>query len=137
MAEWGQFDVLGHLTLPLRYLNENRGWNLSMERFGWEITEIFSILKQKGIGIELNTNRGGTPLPDEMWLRLYEDMAEDPIVTLGTDAHAAQFVGCAVREAATIRILEPPPPGPWRRGGATVASWSAPPESVSPSPPIK
>ena len=35
-------------------------------------------------------------------LRLYEDMAEDPIVTLGTDAHAAQFVGCAVRERQAL-----------------------------------
>ena len=25
LAEWGRFQVLGHLTLPLRYLNENRG----------------------------------------------------------------------------------------------------------------
>lgn len=98
MAEWGKFDVLGHLTLPLRYLNENRGWNLSMDRFGSEITEIFSILKAKGIGIELNTNRGNMPLPDEMWLRLYEDMSYDPIVTLGTDAHAAGAVGRAIRE---------------------------------------
>ena len=102
MAEWGKFDVLGHLTLPLRYLNENRGWNLSMERFGGEITDIFSILKRKEIGLELNTNRGGTPLPDGMWLRLYEDMAADPIVTLGTDAHAAKFVGCAVRERQAL-----------------------------------
>ena len=98
MAEWGKFDVLGHLTLPLRYLNENRGWNLTMERFGSEITEIFSILNTKGIGIELNTNRGHTPLPDEMWLRLYEDMVCDPIITLGTDAHSTEFVGCAIRE---------------------------------------
>lgn len=102
MAEWGKFDVLGHLTLPLRYLNENRGWNLSMERFGGEITEIFSILKRKGIGLELNTNRGNTPLPDRMWLRLYEDMAEDPIVTLGTDAHSAGFVGRAVEERQAL-----------------------------------
>ena len=90
--------MLGHLTLPLRYLNENRGWNLSMDRFGSEITEIFSILKAKGVGIELNTNRGNMPLPDEMWLRLYEDMSYDPIVTLGTDAHAAGAVGRAIRE---------------------------------------
>lgn len=97
MAAWGKFDVLGHLTLPLRYLNENRGWSLSMERFGSEITDIFAILNSKGIGIEVNTNRGNTPLPDEMWLRLYEDMGGE-IITLGTDAHAAGFVGCAVRE---------------------------------------
>ncbi|MCI9643928.1 MAG: histidinol-phosphatase HisJ family protein [Oscillibacter sp.] len=98
MAEWGKFDVLGHLTLPLRYLNENRGWNLNMDRFGGEIADIFAILNRKGIGIEVNTNRGNTPLPDGKWLRLYEDMADSPIVTLGTDAHSAEFVGCAVRE---------------------------------------
>ena len=39
---------------------------------------------------------------DEMWLRLYEDMSYDPIVTLGTDAHSARFVGCAVRERQTL-----------------------------------
>ncbi len=102
MAEWGQFDVLGHLTLPLRYLNENRGWNLSMDRFAGEIAEIFAILNRKGIGIELNINRGNTPLPDGTWLRLYKEMAGEPIVTLGTDAHAAKFVGCAVRERQAL-----------------------------------
>ena len=102
MAEWGQFDVLGHLTLPLRYLNENRGWNLSMDRFAGEIAEIFAILNRKGIGIELNTNRGNTPLPDGTWLRLYKEMGGEPIVTLGTDAHAAKFVGCAVRERQAL-----------------------------------
>lgn len=102
MAEWGKFDVLGHLTLPLRYLNENRGWSLSMDRFGGEIADIFAILNRQGAGIELNTNRGNTPLPDEKWLRLYGDMADDPIITLGTDAHSAKFVGCAVRERQTL-----------------------------------
>lgn len=98
MAEWGQFDVLGHLTLPLRYLNENRGWSLSMDRYENEIADIFAMLDRAGAGIELNTNRGGTPLPDEKWLRLYRDVAREPIVTLGTDAHSARYVGRAVRE---------------------------------------
>lgn len=102
MAEWGQFDVLGHLTLPLRYLNENRGWSLSMDSFENEIEDIFAILNRKGIGIELNTNRGGTPLPDEKWLRLYRDIAREPVVTLGTDAHSAKFVGRAVRERQVL-----------------------------------
>ena len=102
MAEWGRFDVLGHLTLPLRYLNENRGWNLSMDRFESEIKDIFAVLNRKGLGIELNTNRGNTPLPDEKWLRLYKDTAAQPVVTLGTDAHSAKFVGCAVRERQAL-----------------------------------
>lgn len=97
MAEWGKFDVLGHLTLPLRYLNENRGWELSMDRYESEIADIFTILNRKGIGIEVNTNRGGTPLPDGKWLRLFRDMGGET-VTLGTDAHSSDFVGRAVRE---------------------------------------
>lgn len=98
MVEWGKFDVLGHLTLPLRYLNENRGWNLSFDRFEREIAGIFAVLNQKGIGIEVNTNRGNTPLPDGKWLRLYRDMMNVPVVTLGSDAHSARAVGCAIRE---------------------------------------
>lgn len=98
MARWGKFDVLGHMTLPLRWLNENRGWSLSMERFAGEMTEIFELLIRNGAGIELNTNRGNTPLPDERWLRLYRDMTDEPIVTLGTDAHSREYVGYAVPE---------------------------------------
>lgn len=102
MVEWGKFDVLGHLTLPLRYLNENRGFRLSFDRFGSEVTDLFAALNRKGIGIELNTNRGHTPLPDDMWLRLYEDMMAEPIITVGSDAHGPEFVGCAVREGQSL-----------------------------------
>src|SRR5699024_10771343 len=82
LAEWGRFQVLGHLTLPLRYLNENRGMHVSFDGFEEEIAEIFRIIIPKGIGIELNTNRGNTPLPDEKWLRLYRSLGGE-IVTLG------------------------------------------------------
>lgn len=102
MVEWGRFNVLGHLTLPLRYLNENRGWNLSFDRFSGEIADIFALMNSRGIGIELNTNRGNTPLPDEKWLRLYRDMMAEPVITLGTDAHDTRFVGCVIRERQSL-----------------------------------
>ena len=101
LAEWGRFQVLGHLTLPLRYLNENRGMHVSFDGFEEEIAEIFRLIIPKGIGIELNTNRGNTPLPDEKWLRLYRSLGGE-IVTLGTDAHTPGFVGCAVREGQAL-----------------------------------
>ena len=97
ITEWGRFDVLGHLTLPLRYFNERRGWNLTMDRFGGEITDIFATLNRQGIGIELNTNRGNTPLPDAKWLKMYRDLGGE-IITLGSDAHRRRDVGCAIRE---------------------------------------
>lgn len=97
MAQWGKFSVLGHLTLPLRYLNENRGFHLSFDGFEAEVEDIFKTLIRQGCGIELNTNRGNTPLPEEKWLRMYRE-AGGEIITLGTDAHSTGFVGCAIRE---------------------------------------
>ena len=97
LAEWGRFSVLGHLTLPLRYLNENRGFHLTFDGFEREIEEILHTLIGKGLGIELNTNRGNTPLPDAKWLRMYRELGGE-IITLGTDAHGPEYVGCAIRE---------------------------------------
>lgn len=96
-AEWGQFDVLGHLTLPLRYLNENQGFHLSFDSFEAEVEDILRTAIRNGCGIELNTNRGNTPLPDEKWLRMYRDLGGE-IITLGSDAHTPEFAGCAIRE---------------------------------------
>lgn len=98
LAEWdGPFSVLGHLTLPLRYLNENRGFHLTFDGYEWEVEAILRTLIQKDRGIEVNTNRGNAPLPGEKWLRMYHDLGGE-IITLGSDAHATKQVGCAIRE---------------------------------------
>ena len=51
LAEWGRFSVLGHLTLPVRYLNENRGFHLTFDGFESEIEDILRTLIGKGLGI--------------------------------------------------------------------------------------
>ena len=101
LAEWGKFQVLGHLTLPLRYLNEGRGMHVTFDGFEEEMAEIFRVIIPMGIGIELNTNRGNTSLPDGKWLRLYRELGGE-IVTLGTDAHTPAAVGCAIREGQAL-----------------------------------
>lgn len=97
LAEYGKFSVLGHLTLPLRYLNENRGFHLTFDGFEAEVETVLKTLIANGCGIELNTNRGNTPLPDAKWLKLYRQLGGE-IITLGTDSHDPSFVGCAIRE---------------------------------------
>lgn len=97
LAKYGKFNVMGHLTLPLRYLNENKGFHLTFDGFETEIEEVLRTLIANGCGIELNTNRGNTPLPDAKWLKMYRTLGGE-IITLGTDAHDPGYVGCAVRE---------------------------------------
>ena len=97
ISKWGRFHVLGHLTLPLRYLKEHLGWSMSFAAWMDRVEEIFSIIIPKGIGIECNTNRGNDPLPGADILRRYREMGGE-VITLGSDAHVTKDVGCAIRE---------------------------------------
>lgn len=97
-ALWGRFSVLGHLTLPLRYMRERFGYtDMGYDGFEAEVAEIFRLLIQDGRGIELNTNRGNSPLPDPKWLKLYRELGGE-IITVGSDAHDVRMVGCKLRE---------------------------------------
>lgn len=95
LAQWGQFDVLGHMTLPLRYLHEHHQVDMTFDDDMDAVEEIFRIIIPKGIGIECNTNRGGIPLPYDTILRRYREMGGE-IITLGSDAHAGEHIGCAI-----------------------------------------
>ena len=101
MARWGKFNVLGHMTLPLRYMNDLRGFSISLDRYGAELEEILRTLIAGGRGIELNTNRGGQFLPGAKWVKLYRRLGGE-IVTLGSDAHRPSDVGKGVREGQTL-----------------------------------
>lgn len=97
LARWGKFSVLGHMTLPVRYMNENRGLHMTFDGFEAEMETVFRALLENGCGIEVNTNRGHDALPGAKWLRMYRSLGGE-IVTLGSDAHTPGFVGCAMRE---------------------------------------
>lgn len=97
LAQWGRFSVIGHLTLPLRYFNESLGMHMSFAGFEDRVAAVFETIIPKGIGIELNTNRGNTPLPDREILRLYRDLGGE-LITLGSDAHTPEYIGCAIAQ---------------------------------------
>ncbi|MCI2057841.1 MAG: histidinol-phosphatase HisJ family protein [Oscillibacter sp.] len=101
LAKWGKFSVLGHLTLPLRYMNENNGLHMTFDGFEAEVEEVFRDLISRGCGIEVNTNRGNDPLPGKKWLELYRRCGGE-IVTLGSDAHSPKYVGCCIREGQEL-----------------------------------
>ena len=97
LAQWGRFQVLGHLTLPLRYINEHHGEHMTFRRHMDRVEEIFRTIIPQGVGIECNTNRGNEPLPGEEILRLYRSLGGE-IITLGSDAHRPEDVGCFIRQ---------------------------------------
>ena len=69
-----------------------RGLHTSFDSYEAEIREILKTLIENGRGIELNVNRGNTPLPDAKWLRIYRELGGE-LITLGTDALSVGPVG--------------------------------------------
>ncbi|MBQ6116004.1 MAG: histidinol-phosphatase HisJ family protein [Oscillospiraceae bacterium] len=101
LARWGKCSVLGHLTLPVRYIWDNARLAMDFSAHTDAVAEIFREIIPKGLGIECNTNRGAVPLPDESILRLYREMGGE-IITIGSDAHSTGYVGCRVRETQEL-----------------------------------
>lgn len=105
MCKWGKFDVLGHLTYPLRYICGDCGIELDMSRYDDVIREIFCTLIQNGRGIEINSSglrqNIGKCLPDLEYVKLYRQLGGE-ILTLGSDAHKTSDLGKGICEAAKM-----------------------------------
>lgn len=103
ICQWGKFDVLGHITYPLRYMTNAGVQELSR----WEecIAESFRAVIRNGKGIELNTSgyrqTYGKPFPHRELLKLYRDLG-GTILTLGSDAHCPEDVGSGIEQGVQL-----------------------------------
>lgn len=98
------FDVMGHLTYPLRYMYRD-GKMVDLTRWEGEFRQLFRILVQSGRGIEVNTSglrqEIGQTLPPLYLLKLYKE-CDGEIITLGSDAHKCKDLGCGIREGREL-----------------------------------
>ncbi len=105
ICEWGKFDVLGHLTYPLRYMSGDAGIVLPMERWREMIAECFKAVIRNRKGIEVNTSgyrqAYGKPFPELEYLQLYRDLGGTQL-SLGSDAHRPEDVGAGIAEGAAL-----------------------------------
>ncbi|MGM9935742.1 MAG: histidinol-phosphatase HisJ family protein [Candidatus Ornithomonoglobus sp.] len=100
-----EYDVLGHLTYPSRYIEEQLGIVADVHTYTDFYIELFKVLKTRNKGIELNISgiaRGGKTIMPPLWLiRLYRECGGE-IITIGTDSHAAVQVGTALELAQSF-----------------------------------
>lgn len=95
MIAWGRFDVLGHLTYPLRYMAGRE--NIAVDFLFCEdrLRAIFRALIESDLGMEVNVSglrRNSFVMPDLHLLKLYRQCG-GKIVTVGSDAHTAMDIG--------------------------------------------
>ena len=96
LATGFDFDVMGHIIYPSRYMLERRGIHLDMMEYRDLYRELFELLIPSGRGIELNLSGlargGGIAMPEMDLLKLYRECGGE-IVTVGSDAHVTTQVG--------------------------------------------
>lgn len=91
MIETTDFDILAHLTCPLRYIRGKYNVNIDMSRYEEKIEKILCLIIKKGIALEVNTasfDTLNTASPSVDILKKYYDM-DGYLLTLGSDAHVA------------------------------------------------
>lgn len=102
LAENGDFDVMGHLTYPLRYMFERNQMRLNLKPYEEKFRLLFKYLTEKGRGIELNVSGLYRAMRDTMppmqLLKLYRECGGE-IITIGSDAHKAENIGLFQKEA--------------------------------------
>lgn len=105
MCKWGRFDVLGHLTYPLRYICGEYGIHIDISDHIEIIREIFCTLISNGKGIEINTSglrqKYGVTFPSLDLIKLYRELGGE-ILTIGSDAHHVSDIGAGIREGIEL-----------------------------------
>lgn len=97
------FDVLAHLTCPVRYINGRYGRDYDIMRFSAEIDTILKKMIRRQIALEVNTTGLGDGLdgklcPDTPILQRYYELG-GRLITLGSDAHRPVVIARGFDEA--------------------------------------
>lgn len=94
MAENSDFDVLAHITCPLRYINLKYKLGIDARLYEEKIKKVLSAVIRRGIAFEVNTSNDYdtdyAEFEKEMWItEMYKKMG-GYLITIGSDAHKAE-----------------------------------------------
>lgn len=105
IAKWGKFDVLGHITYALRYIQGEQGIEVDMKSYGEIIAEIFRAVIENGKGIEINTSglrqKYGDTFPTFEYIKMYREMGGE-IITVGSDCHKTADLAKGIEEGIQL-----------------------------------
>ena len=89
------FDILAHLTCPLRYINGKYGLNIDAKNYRAKIEKVLKEVIKRKLALEINTSCVYKDsvycefMPEKWILEMYRDMG-GYLITLGSDAHISQ-----------------------------------------------
>ncbi len=104
MLEWGNFDILAHLTYPLRYFYSKSNLDIDLNGFRKQIDEILRLTAKSDKSLEINTAALRQPLnklsPEVDIIKRFKELG-GKFVSVGSDAHFAEHLACDIDMAYT------------------------------------
>lgn len=105
MLEWGNFDVLAHLTYPLRYFYAKSGISVDLADYKQQVDEILLRTAHLQKALEINTAGLRQPIgklsPEFETVKRFRELG-GKYVTYGSDAHYAEHIGAGLTEAYDV-----------------------------------
>lgn len=104
MIHTTDFDILAHLTCPLRYITGKYHISVDLTRFRDKIQQILQEIIARGIALEVNTSVYGSLgrfMPDAETVKQYYEMG-GRLVSVGSDAHTAANAAKYIPEAVEM-----------------------------------
>lgn len=102
MLNWGNFDVVAHLTYPLRYFYSKSGISVDLNNYKKQIDEILLLTAKKEKALEINTGGLRQPLnklhPEVDVIKRFKELG-GKYVTVGSDAHYAEHLAADIDKA--------------------------------------
>ncbi|MEG0085280.1 MAG: histidinol-phosphatase HisJ family protein [Niameybacter sp.] len=105
LATHYEFDVIGHITYPMRYAYGQLGIYPNMNLYREHIESLYKIVIKRGKGIEVNASGFfqaiGRSMPDLDLVKFYKACGGE-IITVGCDGHYLKHIGCAVKQGLEV-----------------------------------
>lgn len=105
MLEWGNFDILAHLTYPFRYLYSRNNIRVDINEYKEQVDEILKLTAEKGISLEINTGGLRQPVnalsPEFDTVKRFKQLG-GKFVSVGSDAHFAKDIGVGIKDAMSV-----------------------------------
>lgn len=102
MLEWGNFDILAHLTYPFRYLYARNNIREDIHRYQPQVDEILKLAAEKDIALEINAAGLRQPInrlsPEVETVARFKELG-GRLVSVGSDAHYAQHIAVGIKDA--------------------------------------
>ena len=105
MLQWGNFEILAHITYPFRYIFNLCGYVEDINKYSKKVDEILKLCAEKDKALEINM--GGLkypinkPAPDVDTIKRYKELG-GRLVSVGSDSHYAERIGFGIPRAYEI-----------------------------------